>query len=165
MNATHARPMTAYAALCAAAVVVLAQGVGTPDKVADAVAQAGRPVSLIAHSVTLTATEQLGARVTELGATVASTVVPSLADHDQVVASGNRAPAPGAGSHAPVASHVAPTVTVAPAAANLRVAPAASASAKHAGVHKAHRAATLKAQRAAKKTHAAHGAAAPRHKR
>lgn len=84
MDASHARPMTAYAALCAAAVVVLAQGVSSPGPVADAIAQAGPPALGYAQTFTFAATEQVTRRVGDLSAAVAATsAAPALAAAQQ----------------------------------------------------------------------------------
>jgi hypothetical protein len=157
MDATHARPMAAYAALCAAAVVVLAQGVGTSGTVADAVAQAGRPASLIARSVTLTASEQISDQVSHLAASVVSTMVPAAPaaqDHGRVAGSPD-ASGRSAGSERTTA-HVGEAVTIAPARGNLRVASSATTDQRRAAVdrkagHKADRKAAHKGDRKAER--------------
>lgn len=87
MEASHARPMTAYAALCAAAVVVLAQGVtSTSPGLADSIAQVGDPAHRIAatikissNAVATSATQRLSAISAEIGADVAQTFAPLIA--------------------------------------------------------------------------------------
>lgn len=87
MDASHARPMTAYAALCAAAVVVLAQGVSSPGPVADAIAQAGPPAWRHAQIFTLASTGSAALGVRDLSAAVATTsVAPALAAAQQQMA-------------------------------------------------------------------------------
>ena len=92
MDASHARPMTAYAALCAAAVVVLAQGVSSSGPVADAIAQAGPPALGYAQTFTFAATEQITRRVGDLSTAVAATsAAPALAAAQQRTTGGARA--------------------------------------------------------------------------
>lgn len=169
MNGAHARPMTAYAALCAAAVVVLAQGVGSSSHVADAVAHAGRPVSLYAHTVTLAAAEQVQELGRDLGAavasTIASTVAPVTSPAQQPGSATRTAPA----RDRVVTTQVAPAVSIAPATGNLRVAPSSGAvQQRAAGHHKAGHAAKRDARTAhrasAGKPHGAHRAAARGHR-
>lgn len=81
MEASHARPMTAYAALCAAAVVVLAQGVTTTSPgLADSIAQVGDPVYRIAQPLRISAVAtSAGERISDLGAQVGAHVAQSVA--------------------------------------------------------------------------------------
>lgn len=86
MEASHARPMTAYAALCAAAVVVLAQGVTTTSPgLAESIAQVGDPVHRIAqplrisNAVATSAGDQISEFGAQIGASVAQSVAPLIA--------------------------------------------------------------------------------------
>lgn len=81
MEASHARPMTAYAALCAAAVVVLAQGVtSTNPGLADSIARVGDPARTFAvraaSTIGMQATEQVSRLGAEIGARVSQDVAP-----------------------------------------------------------------------------------------
>jgi hypothetical protein len=148
VNGTHARPLTAYAALCAAAVVVLAQGVGSPDPVSEAVARAGRPVALYAHTVTLTAADQVREGVNQLGAAVASTVLPAVGGSGSQP--GSERAASSSSSAVTTTARVAAPVSIAPATSSLRVTAAAPAP-THAATpkaHPAHRAAARDARKA-----------------
>lgn len=127
MDATHARPMTAYAALCAAAVVVLAQGLNSSTPVADAIAQTGRPAWSYAETVTMAA-EQLTDRVRDLSTAVTgASLVPALAAKGEGAArtpeqqQATRAAISSTGSAA-AAGQVAKPVTIEPVSHDLRVA-------------------------------------------
>ncbi|GGO87979.1 hypothetical protein GCM10011584_13900 [Nocardioides phosphati] len=167
MNGSHARPMTAYAALCAAAVVVLAQGAHAP-RVADAIAQAGPPVQLFVPTVTMAMADQVGGGLRDLSASIANSIAPvaSEARNQAVRVVGGTATADRA-QRASSAARVAAPAMIAPATATGASAAAASTHARAAGAHKAHRAAahkTRKADRAAAKdTRKAHRHA--RHRR
>lgn len=89
MDASHARPMTAYAALCAVAVVVLAQGVTAPEVpgVSDPLARAGEPALLFAPLYTLSA-EGLGEIGGDVGRVVVRSVVAPVAPVVAAVAPG-----------------------------------------------------------------------------
>jgi hypothetical protein len=87
VDATHARPMTAYAALCAVAAVVLAQGVSPSSPgIADAIARAGGPAQMVAPAVTMSAS----AHVAGVGKRVAEAVVPVIVPVIAVVAPATR---------------------------------------------------------------------------
>lgn len=92
MDARHARPMTAYAALCAVAVVVLAQGVTAPQVpgIADAVARAGQPAPLLANLGTIYtfSAQSLGDLGGDVGRTAARTMVTPVAPVIAAVAPG-----------------------------------------------------------------------------
>ncbi|HSX69284.1 hypothetical protein [Nocardioides sp.] len=123
MDATHARPMTAYAALCAAAVVVLAQGLSTSTPVADTIAQTGRPGWTYGAPVTLAA-KHLADRVGDLSTVVVSAAVaPAVA-----AAPAARTPAQQEATRAAISStgsasarsRVAKPVTIEPATQGFR---------------------------------------------
>ncbi|MDO7869067.1 hypothetical protein [Nocardioides jiangxiensis] len=110
MDASHARPLTAYAALCAAAVVVLVQGISPGNPVADSVARAGGPAPMYdaVRSVSLAAKE-LGHVSSEVASAVAGTVVPAVVS---VVPVSGPHTASGGGHRAATTGHASAAVTV-----------------------------------------------------
>ena len=132
MNAAHVRPMSAYVGLCAAAAVVVAQGFSvTPGAGPAGIARAGEPAMLVTESITLSVVQGL----TDLGAGVATSIVPNTEQPPASVVGGSTA----AGSAAAAATrtssepagrttaHRAATLTSAPAATSHR----AAAGGKH----------------------------------
>lgn len=169
MNGSHARPMTAYAALCAAAVVVLAQSTGPSAPVAEAVAQAGRPVTLLAAPVTMAMADQLGDGLRDVSASITSSLVPAVASaQHQAARMTGHAAAPTTARRAATTTQVADPVTIAPATSGAgstspsRVAQRTTVDRK--ADHKADRAAARDARKAhrsaAKDTRKAHHRAA-----
>lgn len=134
MNAAHVRPMSAYVGLCAAAAVVVAQGFSvTPGAGPAGIARAGEPAMLVTESITLSVVQGL----TDLGAGVATSIVPSTDQPAASVVGGSTA----AGSAAAAATRTssAPAVrTTAHRAAVVRSAPAVTSHrAAAGGKHKA----------------------------
>lgn len=152
MDTTHARPMTAYAALCAAAVVVLAQGTSTSSSpVADAIAQAGPPAFTYAQAVTMAAAGQLSDSVREVGATIASTsVAPALSGNPRFAGVTITSGAPEKPASAPPArtTEVAQPVSIAPAVQDVGRSSSAKVHQRVAPDRKADRAATRDARKA-----------------
>lgn len=76
MEARHARPLTAYVGMCAAAVVVLSQSIGPSEAgLADAIAHAGDPVAIV-QTVTLSAVAGVAETSSDVAAVVAQAAVP-----------------------------------------------------------------------------------------